>query len=161
MKLAVLLAGGAAAIVAVAGVVGFGVYSGRLPLHHAAQSTPQPEATRSTPQPEGPQPKTQLVVRLDTAPVSQQIMRTVFEDVGGVMRETRVGFASMSPSGAGVDVTIRQVADREPAKHAIDADAEEVHRRRAQPAQVAMHDKRADLRTAVASRAPLHADDNS
>jgi preprotein translocase subunit SecD len=97
MRLAVLLAGGTLVVVALAGAVGFGVYSGQLPSHQAAR------------------PKTQLIVRLDTAAVPQLMMRTIFEDVRNMMRETRVGFASMSPSGDGVDVTIREVADREQA----------------------------------------------
>jgi preprotein translocase subunit SecD len=96
MRLAVLLAGGTIAIVAVAGAIGFGVVSGQLPLRQATLS------------------KTQLTVRLDTAAVPQLIMRTVFEDVRNVMRETRVGFASLSPSGDSVDVTIREAPDREP-----------------------------------------------
>ena len=96
MRLAVLLVGGAAfAFVALAVPLGLGVFPGQHLLHRA------------------PQPRTQLTVRLDTAAVPQLVVRTLFEEVGSVMRETRIGFASIAPSGDSVEVTIREAGDRE------------------------------------------------
>src|SRR5882757_7913701 len=95
MRFAVLLAGGAFVIAALAVSIGLGVVPAEHLLHRA------------------PQPRTQLTVRLDTAAIPQLLVRTLFEEVGGVMRETRIGFASIAPSGDSVEVTIRAEADRE------------------------------------------------
>jgi preprotein translocase subunit SecD len=96
-RLAVTLACGAFVIVALAVPIGLGVFPGRDPLHQT------------------PEPRTQLTVRLDTAAVPQLVVRTLSEDVRSLMRETRIGFASIAPSGDSVEVTIREGADREQA----------------------------------------------
>jgi preprotein translocase subunit SecD len=97
MRLAVLLAGGTVATVALVVLFGLGVFPGRQLLHLA------------------PQPRTQLTVRLDTGAVPQLVVRALSEDVRRLMRETRIGFASMAPFGDSVEVTIREGADREQA----------------------------------------------
>jgi preprotein translocase subunit SecD len=97
MRLAVLLAGGTFAIAALAVVSGLGVFPG---LHFL---------------PQAPQPRTQLTVRLDTGAVPGLVVRALSEDVRSLMRETRIGFASIAPSGDSVEVTIREGTDREQA----------------------------------------------
>lgn len=101
MRLAVLLAGGAIVIVtliaALAVPLGLGVFPGQHLLHLA------------------PQPRTQLTVRLDTAAVPQLVVRSLSEDVRSLMRETRIGFAALAPSGDSVEVKIREGTDREQA----------------------------------------------
>src|SRR3954470_12754351 len=92
---AIPLLSGALAIVAALGVaIGVGV----LPV----QSLVHP----------GPRPVTQLTVRLDTAAVPQLVARALSEEVRSLMRETRIGFAALAPSGGGVDVTLREGIDR-------------------------------------------------
>jgi preprotein translocase subunit SecD len=94
-KLVLPLLSGALAIVAALGVaIGVGV----LPV----QSLVDP----------GPQPVTQLTVRLDTAAVPQLVARTLSEEVRSLMRETRIGFAALAPSGDSIDVTLREGIDR-------------------------------------------------
>jgi preprotein translocase subunit SecD len=95
MKFGILLAGGAFVIAALAVSIGLGVVPAEQLLHRA------------------PQPRTQLTVRLDTDAVPPLLVRTLFEEVGGVMRETRIGFASIAPSGDSVEVTIREEGGRE------------------------------------------------
>jgi preprotein translocase subunit SecD len=97
MRLPVLFAGAAVAIVALAVPIGLGVFSGQHLLHLAVQ------------------PPTRLTVRLDTAAVPQLVVRALSEDVRSLVRETRIGSASIAPSGDGVEVTLREGVDREQA----------------------------------------------
>jgi preprotein translocase subunit SecD len=97
LRLAVLFAGGTLVIAAFVVPLGLGVFSLPTFLHLF------------------PQPRTQLTVRLDTGAVPRLVVRTLSEDVRSLMRETRIGFASTTPSGDGVDVTIREGTDREQA----------------------------------------------
>ena len=83
LKLAVLLAGGTLVIAAFVVPLGLGVFSLPTFLHLL------------------PQPRTQLTVRLDTGAVPRLVVRTLSEDVRSLMRETRIGFASTTPSGDG------------------------------------------------------------
>jgi preprotein translocase subunit SecD len=103
MKLAAQLAGAAAVIVALVVPIGLGVLWGQHLLHQTPQPQPQP------------QPRTQLTVKLDPAAVPQLAARALFEEVRGAMRETRIGFASIAPSGECVEVTLREGDDREQA----------------------------------------------
>jgi hypothetical protein len=97
-RLAVALAGGALAITAAVGVaIGVGVL-------------PVPSLM-----PRGQQPATQLTISFDRSAVPQLVARTLSEEVRGLMRETRIGFAAMAPSGDSVDVTLREGIDRAPA----------------------------------------------
>jgi len=94
-KLAVPLLSGALAITAALGVaIGVGI----LPVQSLVHQEPQAV--------------TQLAVRLDTAAVPQLVVRALSEEVRSLMRETRIGFAAMAPSGDGVDVTLREGIDR-------------------------------------------------
>src|SRR3954469_13815485 len=93
-KLIVLLACAGVVSVALAGRIGFDLFATE---RHAAR---------------GPQPRTQLTVKLDTSAVPQVLVREMSEDVRRLMRETRIGFAAMAPSGDHVDVTIRDGVDR-------------------------------------------------
>ena len=94
-KLAVALLSGALAVVVTVGIaIGVGV----LPVQSLVD--------------QGPRPVTQLTVRLDTAAVPQLVARALSEDVRSLMRETRIGFAALAPSGGGVDVTLREGIDR-------------------------------------------------
>jgi preprotein translocase subunit SecD len=97
MRRGVLLACGGFVIAALAVVASLGVWRDRLPLHRDSL------------------PRTQLTVRLDTAPVPQLVMRTLSEDVRSLMRETHFGHASIAPSGDSVAVTIREGTDRQQA----------------------------------------------
>jgi len=62
-----------------------------------------------------PPPRTQLTVRLDSSAVPQLVVRALSEEVRGLMRETRIGFAALAPSGERVEVTLREGGDREQA----------------------------------------------
>jgi preprotein translocase subunit SecD len=62
-----------------------------------------------------PQPQTQLTISLDTAAVPGLVVRTLSEEIRSLMRETRIGLASPSPSGDSIEVTIREDTDREQA----------------------------------------------
>jgi preprotein translocase subunit SecD len=61
------------------------------------------------------QPRTQLTVGIDTGQLPQMVVRTVFATVRDGMREPRIGFASIAPSGDSVEVTIPEGVDREQA----------------------------------------------
>jgi preprotein translocase subunit SecD len=98
MKLAVPLAGGAIAV-ALAVLVAVLVHLGLVPARSA----------------QTPQPRTQLTVRLDTSAVPQLVVRALSEEVRGLMRETRIGFAALAPSGDSVEVTVRDGGDPEQA----------------------------------------------
>src|SRR3954454_8892690 len=94
-NLAVPLAGGALAIVAAVGVaIGVGVLPVESLVHWA------------------PQPATQLKLSFDKYAIPQRVVRALSEDVRSLMRETRIGFAAMAPSGDSVDVTLREGIDR-------------------------------------------------
>jgi preprotein translocase subunit SecD len=97
MKLAVGLAVGAVLIAALALAVGLGGRLGETFLH------------------QDPQPRTQLTVRIDPDAVPQMVVRTMFATVRDGIREPRIGFASIAPSGDSVEVTIVEGADREQA----------------------------------------------
>jgi preprotein translocase subunit SecD len=94
IKLAIPLAGGAFAV-ALAILIAVLVHLGIVP----ARSAPTP------------QPRMQLTVRLDTSTVPQLVVRALSEEVRGLMRETRIGFAAMAPSGDSVEVTVREGGD--------------------------------------------------
>src|SRR3569623_707868 len=93
-KLIVLLACAALVSIGLAGRIGFDLFATE---RHAAP---------------GSQPRTQLTVKLDTSAVPQVLVREMSEDVRRLMREPRIGFAAMAPSGDHVDVTIRDGVDR-------------------------------------------------
>jgi preprotein translocase subunit SecD len=93
MRLAVGLAGGAFLILALS----LGIWLGAGFLH------------------QDPQPRTQLTVRIDTDAVPQLVVQKLFQTVRDGMREPRIGFASIAPSGDSVDVTILEGIDREQA----------------------------------------------
>jgi preprotein translocase subunit SecD len=90
MRLAVGLAGGAFLILA----LGLGSRLGVGFLH------------------QDPQQRTQLTVRIDTNAVPQMVVRTLFVTVRDGMREPRIGFASIAPSGDSVEVTIPEGIDK-------------------------------------------------
>ena len=94
MKLGVGLAGGLAAVALLVLAIVLGNRFGAGLLHQAAQ------------------PRTQLTVRIDTAAVPQTVVRTLFATVRDGMREPRIGFASIAPSGDSVEVTIMEGIDR-------------------------------------------------
>src|SRR5689334_19907154 len=93
-KLIVLLACAGVVSMALAGRIGFDLFA------------PERPPARGT------QPRTELTVKLDTSAVPQALVREMSEDVRRLMRETRIGFAAMAPSGDHVDVTIRDGVDR-------------------------------------------------
>jgi preprotein translocase subunit SecD len=97
MRLAVGLAGGAFLILALALAVSLGNRLGTGFLH------------------QDPQPRTRLTVRMDTDAAPQMAARTLFATIRDGMREPRLGFASIAPSGDSVDVTILDGVDREQA----------------------------------------------
>src|ERR1700678_386477 len=94
MKLAVGLAGGAFLILA----LGLAAWFGAGFLHR-----------------DPPQQRTQLTVMIDNDAVPRMVVRTLFEAVRDGMREPRMGFASIAPSGDSVEVTIVEGVDREQA----------------------------------------------
>jgi protein-export membrane protein SecD len=89
MKLAAGLIGGALIL-----ALGLGVWLGAGFLHQE------------------PQPRTQLTVRLDTDAVPQLVVRTLFATVRDGTREPRLGYASIAPSGDGVELTILDGVDK-------------------------------------------------
>jgi len=90
MRLAVVMAGGAFLLLA----LGFGGWFGAGFLHRA------------------PQPHRQLTVRIDPDAVPEMIVRTLFTTVRDAIREPRIGFAAITPSGDSVEVTISEGIDR-------------------------------------------------
>jgi protein-export membrane protein SecD len=60
-------------------------------------------------------PRTQLTVRIDPAAVPQLVVRTLFASVRDGMREPRMGFASIAPSGDSIEVTVLDGVDRDQA----------------------------------------------
>jgi preprotein translocase subunit SecD len=95
MRRAAPLAGGALALSVLIGVL---VHLGVVPARRAAAETPPP--------------RTQLTVRLDTSAVPQLVVHALSEEVRALMRETRIGFAALAPSGERVEVTLREGGDR-------------------------------------------------
>jgi preprotein translocase subunit SecD len=59
-----------------------------------------------------PELRTQLTVRIDTDAVPQMVVRTLFATVRDGLREPRLGFASIAPSGDSVEVTALDGVDR-------------------------------------------------
>src|ERR1700719_3378697 len=104
MRLAVGLAGGAFAILALVLVLNLGNLNlGNLSLGDWLGGFLH----------EDPQPRTQLTVRIDPDAVPQMVVRTMFATVRDGIREPRIGFASIAPSGDSVEVTIVEGVDRE------------------------------------------------
>jgi preprotein translocase subunit SecD len=58
------------------------------------------------------QPRTQLTVRLDTSAIPQLAVRALSDDVRRLMRETRIGVATLAPSGDSIEVTLHEGGDR-------------------------------------------------
>jgi preprotein translocase subunit SecD len=94
MRLAAGLAGGALVILALGLAIGFGNRLGERLLHQE------------------PQPRTQLTVRVGTDAIPQMVVRTLFATVRDGMREPRIGFASIAPSGDSVEVKLLDGVDQ-------------------------------------------------
>src|ERR1700678_1583327 len=94
MRLAAGLAGGALVILALGLAIGFGNRLGERLLHQE------------------PQPRTQLTVRVGPDAVPQMVVRTLFATVRDGMREPRIGFASIAPSGDSVEVKLLDGVDQ-------------------------------------------------
>jgi preprotein translocase subunit SecD len=63
-----------------------------------------------------PQPRTEVTIQLDKSTVPQLAASSLFVTVRDGLREPRIGFASISPSGDSVDVKLSDGVDREQAR---------------------------------------------
>jgi len=61
------------------------------------------------------QPRTQFTVKLNTDTVPRLVSLALLDDVRRVVREGRIGFASVPPSSESIEVTIREGVDRQQA----------------------------------------------
>jgi preprotein translocase subunit SecD len=65
--------------------------------------------------PQRPQPLAELTIKLDSGALSAIAARSLYVTVRDGLREPRIGFASIAPSGDSIDVTLSEGVDREQA----------------------------------------------